>query len=92
MERTVHDDGIEQSETFRAFADVVRYCAANGELVSEFNRLTGHKLFQARTPIEIAIDNACQHDPDAEGMPDFLQFVWDCIFVPWIGGRGNEIA
>lgn len=86
MTRTVHDDGIEQSEAFRAFADVVRYCATNGELVSEFNRLTGHKLFKERTPIEIAIDNACQHDPDAEGMPDFLQFVWDCIFVPLCNG------
>ena len=92
MARTVHDDMVEQSETFRAFADVVRHCAANRELVSEFNRLTGHKLFQARTPIEIAIDNACQHDPDAEGMPDFLQFVWSYIFAPWIGGKEHETA
>lgn len=28
-----------------------------------------------RTPIEIAIDNACKYDPDAESMPDFLSFV-----------------
>lgn len=43
MKLTAHDDCIEQSETFRAFADVVRYCAANTELVGEFNRGTGGK-------------------------------------------------
>lgn len=86
MTRTVYDDGVMESETFRAFADIVRHCAANTELVGEFNRLTGHALFKARTPIEIAIDNACQHYPDAEGMPDFLKFCWDCIFVPLCNG------
>lgn len=86
MERTEHDDGVMENETFRAFADVVRYCTDNAELVSEFNRLTGHALFKARTPIEIVIDEACKHDPDAEGMPDFIKFVWDYIFVPLCNG------
>lgn len=79
------ENGVEHSEAFQDFAKIVTVALCEPELVSEFNRLTGHHLQQRRTPIEAAIDNACGYDPDGEAMPNFLQFVWDCIYKPLFG-------
>lgn len=87
--KKVTKDEIMNSAEFQAFCEVVRYCAAESELVREFNRLTGHHMGEHRTPIEIAIDNACKHDPDAEAMPDFLSFVWDYVFKPLCCGKAG---
>jgi len=79
------ESGVENSEVFQDFAKVVVTALCQPELVSEFNRLTGHHLQQRRTPIEAAIDDACGYDPDGEAMPDFLQFIWNYIYKPLFG-------
>lgn len=75
-------DDFKNSEVFQDFAKVVTVALCQPELVSEFNRLTGHHLQQRRTPIETAIDGACGYDPDGEAMPDFIRFVFDYIYKP----------
>lgn len=57
-------------------------CAGNWELVSEFNRLSGFHLGETRTPIEVQIDTACGYDPDQEAIPHFLDFIYECIWLP----------
>ena len=50
------------------------------ELVSEFNRLTGHQMGVPRSGLDKAIDKACGRDPDVEAFPDFVklcQMIWD---------------
>ena len=64
------------------FAEVCAECLANDELVKEWNRLTGHQLGVPRSPVEIAIDKASGYDPDTEAMPDFVDFVFECVWVP----------
>ncbi len=65
-----------------SFEQCALYCAGNTELVKEFNRLSGCHLGEHRTPIDIAIDSACGYDPDREAMPQFLDFVYHCIWLP----------
>lgn len=72
----------QNSDVFKAFAETVVFCAGDKELVRQFNRLSGHHLGEIRAPIQMMIDNACGFDPDADAMPDFERFVWDCIFKP----------
>lgn len=55
-------------------------CLSNKELIREFNRLTGLHLGESRTGIEIAVDEACGRDPDAESIPEFVSFVYDCVW------------
>jgi hypothetical protein len=64
------------------FKECVVHCAGNGELVSEFNRLSGRQMGKPRTGTEIAIDKACGRDPDKEAFPEFIQFVEEHIWNP----------
>ena len=63
------------------FQDCLYHCIANKELVREFNRLSGHHLGERRDGITKAIDEACHFDPDMEAMPDFVAFVYECIWL-----------
>lgn len=64
------------------FEECCSECLKSKELVHEFNRLKGLHLGENRTPINIAIDNACGHDPDAEAIPEFVSFVYQCVWLP----------
>lgn len=48
------------------------------ELVSEFDRLTGHNLSRDGSPLELAIDDASGRTDAA--VSDFIKFVDDCIY------------
>jgi hypothetical protein len=48
------------------------------ELVAEFDRLTGHNLSRAGTPMDLAIDDASGRTE--AGAKEFIDFVHDCIF------------
>lgn len=74
------------SEAETAFCNLVQFCAANDELVEQFNRLSGLHMGERRTPIQIAIDQACGYDPDAVALPKFAQFVFDYIWKPLENG------
>jgi len=63
------------------FETCVTQCLGDYEFVKEFNRLTGYHLLEHRSPINITIDNACGYDPDKEAIPDFIKFVYECIWI-----------
>mgnify|MGYP001351158969 CR=1 FL=1 len=63
------------------FTECCSTCIGNAELVDEFNRLSGHKLGKPRSGIEKAIDKACGYDQDMAAMPDFVDFVYRCIWL-----------
>lgn len=69
------------------FDECAVYCVGNSELVKEFNRLSRCHLGERRTPIEASIDNACGYDPDKEAIPQFLDFVYQCIWQPLLRGE-----
>jgi hypothetical protein len=48
------------------------------DLVSEFDRLTGHNLSRTGSPIDLAIDDASGRTE--AGAKEFIEFVRDCIF------------
>lgn len=64
------------------FQNMIEFCIGQDELIQEFNRLTNHHMGERRNAVVQAIDNACGYDPDVEAMPDFVRFVWDCVFLP----------
>jgi hypothetical protein len=66
------------------FSEACSECIANEDFVREWNRLTGHKLGVSRSPLEAAIDKACGYNPDEKAMPDFVEFVHECIWLPLI--------
>ena len=68
------------------FEECCSECVKNEELVEQFNRLTGHSLGVKRTPIQRIIDDSCSYNPDKEALPDFCQFVFNCVWYP-LGGH-----
>jgi hypothetical protein len=64
------------------FEDVCKVCLSNDDLVRGWNRLTGNKLGVSRPPVVAAIDEACGYDPNAVAMPDFVEFVYEYIYLP----------
>lgn len=64
------------------FYDCAIQCAGNKDLVKEFNRLTGLHMGESRTPIQCAIDKSCGYDQDKEAFHAFLDFVYECIWLP----------
>ena len=64
------------------FLEVCHECISNKELITHWNRLTGNKLGTHRDPITTLIDKACGYDPDMEAMPDFINFVYEYIWLP----------
>lgn len=72
------------------FEDFAVYCAGNKDLVREFNRLSGCHMGETRTPIEKMIDGSCGYDPDREAFPRFLDFVYECIWIPFLRQNSKE--
>jgi hypothetical protein len=66
------------------FQECCSECIGNHEFVHEFNRLSGLHLGEPRTGIQMAIDNACGYDPDKAAMPEFVEFVYEYIWIPLI--------
>lgn len=64
------------------FLECAVHCVGNRELVQQFNRLTGHHMGEARSPIEVTIDKNCGYDPNREAFPAFLDFVDQYIWLP----------
>ena len=70
------------------FQEVCDVCITHDSLVKEWNRLTGNKLGVERTPIVKMIDEACGHDPDMKAMGEFVDFVYEFIWLPLVEGKG----
>jgi len=69
------------------FIDACKECISTKDFVEQWNRMTGHKLGFPRTGIEMAIDKACGYDPDMKAMPDFVDFVYEYIWLPLVTGE-----
>jgi hypothetical protein len=57
-------------------------CIGTPELIKEWNRLTGHSMGKRRDGITLAIDKACGYDQDEAAIPDFVDFVYEYIWLP----------
>jgi len=62
------------------FLECVHACAANRELLSEFDRLNGTNLSLKGAPIELMVDEASGRL--ADDVADFVAFVAQCIWLP----------
>jgi len=60
------------------FFDCLFHCANNKELVSNFDRLTGHNLSLRGSNLDLAIDKATGRLDS--GLADFIDFVRDVIW------------
>lgn len=74
------------------FAECLIKCIDNKELVSEFNRLSGHSIGKRRTTLENIIDNACGYDQDIIAFEDFIGFVYVYIWEPLQAKQVQEEA
>lgn len=77
------------------FMEFCTICAGEKELVTEFNRLTGHQMGMPRSGLDKAIDEACGRDPDVEAFPDFIKMcllLWESHdkVIEAEGMSGNE--
>lgn len=64
------------------FEEVCQECLKNDELVNEFCRLKCIKRPDRRSPIEIAIDKACEYDANKEFIKEFTDFVMNYVYLP----------
>lgn len=64
------------------FEECCSECIANKELLREYNRLKVTHLGGHRDGITKAIDDACGYDPDVESIPEFVKFVYECVWLP----------
>ena len=65
------------------FIECLDYCIEQKDLVSEFNRLTNSKLgIDTRSPIDKAIDKACGYDEQKKYMQEFIEFIYEFIWLP----------
>ncbi|MCL2175565.1 MAG: hypothetical protein FWB73_05925 [Treponema sp.] len=67
------------------FEEVCHECIKYEGFVNEWNRLTGNKLGIERAPIVKMIDDACGHDPDMKAMGEFVDFVFEFVWLPLKG-------
>lgn len=70
------------------FQECVLQCAANKELVAEFDRLSGTSLGESRSPLDRLIDEATGREEDE--IKEFVKFVFLCIWLPLISGEGDR--
>lgn len=68
------------------FENACAECISTDGFVQEFNRLGGYHLGERRDGITVAIDKACWYDPDAEAMAAFVDFVYEYVWLPLVGG------
>lgn len=64
------------------FQECVTTCAANPELIANFDRLAGTNLQRKGLPIEVAIDKATGKLDD--DLRRFVQFVDEWIWTPLV--------
>lgn len=64
------------------FEECCLECLRNNEFVKQFNRLNRLHLGERITGINAMIDKACNYDPDAKAIPEFVKFVFDYIWTP----------
>lgn len=64
------------------FEECCQECIKDKKLLKEFNRLSGLHLGETRTETTKAIDISCGYEPNAEAMPSFVDFVYNCIWLP----------
>lgn len=62
----------------RFFLYCLKCAASNKELVTEFDRLTGHNLSRAGSGFELLIDDATGRTEVA--CKEFIEFVEECIY------------
>lgn len=72
------------------FQECCAMCLDNKELVKEFNRLKGLHLGERRSGIAIAIDDACGYNPDAIAIPEFVDFVYNYVWLPVVKQNEND--
>lgn len=61
------------------FGDVVLHCAAQPELVANYDRLRGTNLSRRGTDMDLLIDDACKRTESE--IPGFVAFVWECVWT-----------
>lgn len=61
------------------FHECLMFCAKQSELVENFNRLTGYKLGEPRSPIDQMIDQATGLEDEA--MREFISFVHEFVWL-----------
>lgn len=66
----------------KSFQDVCMDILQNKEFMYHWNRLTGNSLAVNRSPIITAIDQACGYNPDEKAMPEFVDFIYEYIWLP----------
>ena len=65
------------------FEDCCKECLKNGQLVKQFNRLTGHDIAIGRSPIQRLIDESTGYNPNnQETMNEFFDFVYNYVWLP----------
>lgn len=71
------------------FAEFVRTCASNDDLVREFDRLYGTNVGQRGTPLDLAIDDATgRQTSDAMVFLAFCADLWSRLPVEGAGEHG----
>lgn len=75
-------DEKEQTMERLTFESCVNGCLANPQFVSEFDRLFGTSLSRvpARSPIEIAVDQATGFEPLSQDLKKFVAFVYETVW------------
>lgn len=77
------------------FTHCLMECAANKELVREFDRITGHNLSRKGAPIELMVDDATgRTDAGAAAFAEFVHdTVWSRLPSPApVPGSGEEVT
>ena len=66
------------------FVACLRACAANRELVAEYDRLNGTNLSLTGAPIDVEVDRAASRQESE--LPGFAAFVYECVYrrLPWV--------
>lgn len=62
------------------FEKCLMECAANQELIKQFDRLRGTNLQMKGAPVELMVDEASGRLADDVGK--FVSFVFECIYLP----------
>lgn len=62
-----------------SFRDCLMACAANKDLVAEFDRLSGSNLSMKGTPIDLAIDESTGRQ--AKEAKEFVKFVHEFVWL-----------
>lgn len=70
------------------FQDILMQCAANVELVAQFDRLQGSNLVRTGAPINLMVDDTTGKTND--DLAAFIGFVHECVYAPWLARMEAE--